>query len=40
MVLTFEYINKILKCHYSNESFELYIPMVLFVIAVQDGSNV
>ena len=40
VVLTFESINKTLKCDHSNESFELYIPMMLFVIAVQDGSNI
>ena len=32
MILTFEFVDEILKCDHSNERFEQYFPMVLFIM--------
>ena len=32
VVLTFEFVDEILKCEYSNEAAEQYFPVVLFIM--------
>ena len=39
MVLTFESVDKILKCHHSNESYQAVLSFGVVYYAVQGGSH-
>ena len=39
MVLTFEFVNEILKCDHSSESYSAVLSCGAVYYAVQDGSN-